>query len=201
MKLFLIRHGQTDQNKQYVIQGWTDNPLNQNGIDQAHQVGQYLKRNHKTFDFAYTSPLIRASLTGEIILSYLKNPPNLMVDYHFIERDFGVFENLPVPPTIKKITTAGFTQKGYEEDNLLLKRIENGLIGLYRKHPHDSIVLFCHSHVIKSFLILADPLTYNYQTLLNNGSMHDLSYDGEKLIVNQFNLGFQEEKTQNNHPF
>ena len=43
MNLYLIRHGQTDQNKQYVVQGWTNNPLNENGIEQAHEVGKYLK--------------------------------------------------------------------------------------------------------------------------------------------------------------
>lgn len=190
MNLYLIRHGQTDQNKQYVVQGWTNNPLNENGIEQAHEVGKYLKGKNKTFDFAFTSPLVRASLTGEIILSYIDNAPELEVDYHFLERDFGVFENLPVPPTIRMITEEGFSHKGYEDDKLLLKRIENGLINLYKKHPNDNIVIFCHSHVIKSFLILADPKTYHFQTLLDNGSMHDFTFDGETLKVNEFNITY-----------
>lgn len=188
MRLFLVRHGETDVNQKRLVQAWSDHPLNEIGRNQAHRVGYYFKVLNKTFDAAYTSPLIRARETGSIIMGYLKNQLPIEVDYHFIERDFGVFEHKDVDPIIKMTSEKGFTYPGYEDDKMLLKRIHNGLVQLYNKHPKDSIILFCHSHVIKSFLILAEPRKYNYLTRLDNASLHEFSYDGDTLKVINFNI-------------
>lgn len=188
MRLFLVRHGETDINKMRLVQSWTDHPLNEIGREQAHRVGYYFKVLNKTFDFAYTSPLLRARETGNIIMSYFKNEIPIEVDYHFIERDFGVFEHKDVDPIIKMISEKGFTYPGYEDDKMLIKRIHNGLVQLYHKHPKSNIILFCHSHVIKSFLILAEPKKYNFLTRLDNASLHEFSYDGDTLKVINFNI-------------
>ncbi len=65
MKLTLIRHGETDWNKIRKIQGQLDIPLNLFGVQQAHTCAKFLA--NQEFDAVYSSPLIRAYRTAEII--------------------------------------------------------------------------------------------------------------------------------------
>lgn len=188
MKICLVRHGQTDFNKNKLVQGWTDNPLNDTGIEQANMVGQYFKKNNYYFDHIYTSPLLRATKTASIISGYLDQPRTLKIDYHFLERDFALFEGNGVDETIKVISVNGFKAKGFEDNELLLRRIENGIVNLYKTHPNDTLLISCHSHVVKSFLILADNSKYDYLTYLNNASIHWLTFDGNKLTIDHFNI-------------
>lgn len=65
MDIYLIRHGETDWNKVKRLQGVTDIPLNAYGIELAEKTAEGLK--DIPFDIIYTSPLIRAKRTAEII--------------------------------------------------------------------------------------------------------------------------------------
>ncbi|HOW38587.1 MAG TPA: phosphoglycerate mutase family protein, partial [Bacillota bacterium] len=56
----LMRHGETDANKKFIVQGRMDNPLNDYGRFQAKRTGEYLVRNHEEFDLVVSSPLKRA---------------------------------------------------------------------------------------------------------------------------------------------
>lgn len=66
LKLYLIRHGETDWNKEFKIQGSSDIELNEYGRELAFITREGLR--HIPFDIAYTSPLKRAKETAEIIL-------------------------------------------------------------------------------------------------------------------------------------
>ena len=65
MDIYLIRHGETDYNKGRRLQGVTDIPLNARGIELAEKTAEGLR--DIAFDRIYTSPLIRARKTAEII--------------------------------------------------------------------------------------------------------------------------------------
>ncbi len=66
MKLYLIRHGETDWNRAGIFQGTTDVPLNAAGHAQAGALGDLLRGVR--FDAGYTSPLRRARETAEAVL-------------------------------------------------------------------------------------------------------------------------------------
>jgi probable phosphoglycerate mutase len=61
-RIYLIRHGETDENRNGVIQGQLDTALNEDGIEQARLVGNALQS--VLFDRAYSSDLRRASDVG-----------------------------------------------------------------------------------------------------------------------------------------
>ncbi len=188
MKIYAIRHGQTDQNLNKIVQGWSNHPLNEFGVKQAFAMGHYLKHHHYTFDRIISSPLIRSVKTAEIIQSILMTNHDIELNHAFIERDFGVFEGESVDETIKIISVKGFKRDGYEHDEALLQRIKHGIDNLYRKYPNDAILLSCHSHVSKSLLVLSDPNTYTFRTLLNNASMCIFEFDGINLKTLSYNI-------------
>ena len=67
--IYLLRHGQTDWNKAGRMQGQTDIPLNQTGIEAAYRAVDFVLQ--KKITSIYSSDLLRAKQTAEIINSYL----------------------------------------------------------------------------------------------------------------------------------
>ncbi|MGA7937995.1 MAG: histidine phosphatase family protein [Kovacikia sp.] len=67
-RLLLVRHGETDWNRQQRFQGQIDVPLNQNGRAQSQQASEFLKPI--PIDYAVSSPMLRPKETAEIILKY-----------------------------------------------------------------------------------------------------------------------------------
>lgn len=91
MRLYLMRHGETDWNVKGMLQGRTDIPLNTRGEMAAELTKVGLK--DVNFDIAFTSPLERAKRTAEIILTG-KNTP-IIVDERIVEIGFGKYEGMP----------------------------------------------------------------------------------------------------------
>ena len=90
MKLYLIRHGETDWNIVKRLQGATDIPLNENGEALARETAEGLKEI--PFDMVFTSPLKRAYRTAEIVKGNREIP--LIVEERIREICFGDYEGL-----------------------------------------------------------------------------------------------------------
>lgn len=88
MKIYLVRHGETDWNLQERMQGQADNPLNDTGRKQAKIVADKLREIN--FDAAFSSTLCRAAATAEIILGQQKDL--LQKDARVMEIGFGPWE-------------------------------------------------------------------------------------------------------------
>jgi 2,3-bisphosphoglycerate-dependent phosphoglycerate mutase len=67
-KLVLLRHGESDWNRENRFTGWTDVDLSAAGAEEAHRAGRALRERGFTFDAAYTSLLKRAIRTLWIVL-------------------------------------------------------------------------------------------------------------------------------------
>ena len=96
MRLYIIRHGETRLNALGCLQGWTDEPLNQNGKDLAIITGEALK--DIPFDLVITSPLKRARETGELAVSaseknWERKIP-IIEDRRIMELNWGCWEGL-----------------------------------------------------------------------------------------------------------
>lgn len=89
---YALRHGATDWNRQGLFQGLTDNPLNEDGLAQAHAAVELLRGIG--IAKIVSSPLMRAARTAEIIAGAIAAP--VTVDRDIIECDFGSFEGLSV---------------------------------------------------------------------------------------------------------
>lgn len=84
MKLYVIRHGQTNDNVNNIINGRSNEELNETGKEQARQMKNKIEA--LDIDLIICSPLIRTKQTANIINS--KNIP-VIFDERIIERDTG----------------------------------------------------------------------------------------------------------------
>ncbi len=106
-KLVLVRHGESDWNRQNRFTGWTDVDLSEQGRKEALEGGQVLKREGYTFDVAYTSVLKRAIRTLWIVLDEM----DLMWipvhrSWRLNERHYGALQGLNKAETAAKFGEA-----------------------------------------------------------------------------------------------
>lgn len=94
--IYLIRHGQTELNNAQVLQGRSDYPLNEAGIRQARETARRLNEQGIRFSHVYSSPLIRAVQTAEIVVPGIQP----VLDDRLLEMDYGPYEgaDLRHPP-------------------------------------------------------------------------------------------------------
>ncbi len=102
MKLVLIRHGESVWNLENKFTGWTDVDLSENGIKEAYDAGEKLKKSGIKFDICYTSVLKRANHTLDIIKEVLAIDVPVMYDYRLNERHYGALQGLNKKETAKK---------------------------------------------------------------------------------------------------
>ncbi|KAA0210023.1 2,3-bisphosphoglycerate-dependent phosphoglycerate mutase [Ignavibacteria bacterium CHB1] len=99
--LVIVRHGQSKWNLENKFTGWIDIDLSEQGIAEAHNAGEKLK-NFK-FDLAFTSDLIRAQRTLDIILEDI-GQKEIPVEKNIAlnERMYGDLQGLNKDDTRKK---------------------------------------------------------------------------------------------------
>lgn len=151
MKIWITRHGQTEYNKMKLMQGRTDEPLNETGIAQAKAARERIGDVH--FDAVYASPLDRAIVTGAIIGGVSRD--EVIIDERIIETDFGKYElhkysglgprmslywALPevfhAPPTVE--TVASMVQRSRE----FLQELE--------QKDYENVLVSCHGGIIRA---------------------------------------------------
>lgn len=155
MKIYIARHGETEWNKQGIMQGWLNSPLTAKGIENAKRLGE--KLHHIDFDYVCCSPLGRAAETA----SYLTGDKSPLLIYNscFKEMGFGIWEGMrhedikelfPIhqynywnaPHMYKPLDGESYKQ--------FLERVEKGLNTLIQYFRFENLLLVTHAAVIKA---------------------------------------------------
>jgi len=89
MNLILIRHGQSEWNALNQFTGWKDPDLTITGIEEAHNAGKIINNLKINFDLVFTSALIRAQNTAEIILKEINQSLSIIKNQALNERNYG----------------------------------------------------------------------------------------------------------------
>ena len=88
--LVLVRHGQSEWNLKNLFTGWKNPDLTEQGLEEAETGGKALKDYGIRFDIAFTSVLVRAERTCQIILDGIGQPDlETIHDQALNERDYG----------------------------------------------------------------------------------------------------------------
>ena len=89
MNLILIRHGQSEWNALNQFTGWKDPGLTSKGVEEARNAGKIINSLGINFDLVFTSALIRAQNTAEIILKEINQPLSTIKNQALNERNYG----------------------------------------------------------------------------------------------------------------
>lgn len=148
-KFYIVRHGQTDYNKDHKIQGRLDIQLNESGLEQAKKIALNLKDAH--FDAIYYSPLTRARQTAEEVYKNHRETDYIEAP-EIIERDFGEYEGQPSdvePPYygLWDYSLEAKAIKGGESMSDIKSRVFPFLDELSAKHESQNVCLVCHGGV------------------------------------------------------
>ena len=93
--LVLVRHGQSEWNLKNLFTGWRDVDLTDKGVAEAQAAGRQLKVLGLRFDVAYTSALVRAQRTMDLMLEELgQRSLPVIRDLALNERDYGDLSGL-----------------------------------------------------------------------------------------------------------
>ncbi len=89
MSIYLVRHGQDEDNALDIVNGLRDKPLTDIGRGQALKAAELLCTKIDHVDAIYSSPLLRAYETADIIANKLSYK-GIITDRNLVERDFGI---------------------------------------------------------------------------------------------------------------
>ncbi len=155
--IYLVRHGETEANRQFRFQGCIDLPLTEDGIAQAERLAEALK--DIPFDYAYSSPLPRAWNTAKIVNQYHNVP--LLPDPALLEVCGGLFEgekvdvvkaNWPEELRIWNEEYWKFVGPGMEEGvEAKHYQLEKALRRMVRNHPGQTLLLSAHGCIQRAF--------------------------------------------------
>ena len=150
--LLLARHGETDWNSERRWQGHADRPLNDRGREQARELAASLDG---TVDAIYSSDLLRASETAEIVGAALGLP--VAVDPGLREVDVGEWSGL-VHTEIESRYPEGFARwrqgmhgwedgESYDEMGV---RVVGALLAIAARHPGETVLVVSHGGAIRA---------------------------------------------------
>ncbi|WP_459130122.1 histidine phosphatase family protein [Guggenheimella bovis] len=154
MKLFFVRHGETDYNRQGIIQGARDIPLNDAGRAQAKVLRE--KIVELSLEAIFSSPLKRAKETAEILNENLSLPVHF--DDRLVERHFGELEGKSYESLdwSKDEDNWDFLKDAYESFGVesiesMDKRIDSFIEDL-KKTPFERVLILSHGSLGKLFM-------------------------------------------------
>lgn len=102
-KITLIRHGESEWNKENRFTGWTDVNLSEQGVKEAVEAGKLLREKGLKFDVVYTSVLKRAVLTTWTVLKEMDNVNCPIINnWRLNERHYGALQGLNKSETATK---------------------------------------------------------------------------------------------------
>ncbi len=150
MNIWITRHGQTDLNLARLMQGRTDEPLNETGVKQAREMRGLI--GDMRFDAVYASPLRRAVSTAAIVGNVDKK--EILVDPRIIETDFGKYEKrnysllgpfmslywafpeiFPAPRTVETIDS--------------MKKRTTSFLQELEKKDYENVLVVCHGGIMR----------------------------------------------------
>jgi broad specificity phosphatase PhoE len=183
--IILMRHGQTNANKNFIVQGRMDNPLNKDGMAQALHTGKYFLNIKENFDMVISSPLKRAFSTAELVNKGMLHKRPIVLDRGLIERNFGDYDGKEINDDYYYLIKRGLVPN-METNEQLEKRVCDSIKDICKKYPHKKLLIVTHSHVIKALLTkLVDEFTWKDQ--LYNCSLTHLVIKKGKIEVIAYN--------------
>ncbi len=160
MTIYLVRHGQTALNSAMILQGRSDEPLNETGREQAAALGAHLRSLGIRFDGVFSSPLRRAAETARLIAG---EDALIRTDERLLEMDYGPYEGMDLthPPEEVAFFFRDFVRhpapEGMEPLAAVVARLGDFLEELKRGDAAGNILIATHAIAMKGALEYLTP--------------------------------------------
>ncbi|HEX7018289.1 MAG TPA: histidine phosphatase family protein [Patescibacteria group bacterium] len=196
---YIVRHGETEGNKQGILQGHNDTPLTEEGIRQAAERSATFK--DIKFADAFSSDLFRTQHTAEIVLA--ERQLAVKTTQLLRERSHGIYDGQKYEvynQELKELLEARealseeerFRHKirdDIESDEEIMTRFLTFVRQTAVAYPHQNVLVVTHGGMIKTLLI---HLGYVKAAQLHHGSISNLSY----LVMNSDGVEFEVVRTE-----
>jgi len=192
MKVYLLRHGETEGNVRGSYSGITDTPLTDLGKQQA--VDAHLRFEDVTFDVVLSSPLSRAYDTARVFT-------DSKVEIHegLKEMNFGIFEDMTYDEILEqypeeakqwKETTKGYTFPKGESLNDFYDKVIKVYHEIIQSYDVENLLIVAHSGVIKSILAeeIADGFDSFWKFKVDNCKLSIIEYSDDYHYLTALNI-------------
>lgn len=196
LKLYIVRHGETEWNVIKRFQGQLNTPLTEKGMEKLRKTGKKLE--NVLFDEVYTSELGRTVASAEIILNenrgYKNKKRELKKLAELNEIYFGVWQGLTYEEVFLKYPEEGnnyfYDVKNYKAENVEAEKLEDalerflkGINKILNIHKSGNILVVTHGTVFEMFMnYVANNSIFDIdeRTLMGNGDYKVFSYKDGK---------------------
>jgi phosphoserine phosphatase len=193
MKLYIVRHGETEWNKEEVFRGRKDVLLNETGLWQAERTGAFF--SDKGVNAVYSSPLARATQTASAICG--ATGAGLTLDSAFLDMDFGPWEGLSLADVRTRYPKEFeswhqsphlFRMAGAETLSQVLRRVRKGLRRI-EKQANDVAVITTHRVICKLLALhfIGAPNRAFWRVKVDPASITLVEQRGPEIVVSLFN--------------
>ena len=196
LKLYIVRHGETEWNVIKRFQGQLNTPLTEKGIEKLKETGKELE--DVTFEEIYTSELERTVNSAEIILNENRGYKNKKMELKKLaelnEVYFGVWQGLKYEEVFLKYPEEAnnyfYNVKNYKAENVkaenlkdALERFLRGINKILDNHKSGNILIVTHGTVFEMFINYVENSSIfdiDERTLMGNGDYKIFSYEDGK---------------------
>lgn len=192
--LLLVRHGETEGNREQIAHGQTESPLNEHGVKQAQSTADVLLGWDRDYDTIYCSPLSRAHDTAQAIADTL----GLDINVHqgLIESNLGDLEGV----TYKELYEFGYAKHSIIDDDFtghngespraVADRMEQSLREIRTLHPNQNLIIVSHGSAIAHLIarLTDSEPAFGPQFIMHNAAITEIilleDADPEIIVLN-----------------
>ena len=145
--LYVVRHGESALNVLNLMCGITDAEITEKGIGQARETGEKLSKIK--FDKVFASPLKRARITAETIVSENEFPVDIQIEPAIIERNFGSREQQPIGELNYYKLTHDAKAEGMETMDEVKARLYPFLDKITKEYSGKNVLIVSHNALIR----------------------------------------------------
>ena len=153
MKIYIVRHGQTEENLQRILQGHMPGTLTEQGKEQVAKAAEILANNGVKFKCIVSSDLKRAMDSAQIISDRLNLP---IIPMEILrERDWGKFTGMPIAEAMDKYRVNGkwrFPEGTTETEEGIYERANKALVELQKQFADETIIVVTHGQFARNLI-------------------------------------------------
>jgi broad specificity phosphatase PhoE len=174
MKLYFVRHGQSESNVKKLVTGQAESPLTEQGIEEARVTTKELPAD---FDLIFCSDTGRCKKTAEIINEKLRLP--ITFDVRLRERHFGSLEGTNIFTTDRSMHHKDHAQQydyrsyGGESVEDVKNRLFNFISEIQQKFRDKKVLVVTHAGIIR---LLHHLLKGKVPEKIHNASVHEFDF-------------------------